>query len=175
MADLYPPMRQRPALLVFAEPLGSASTVLRRDDNGDWRIKGKLGFITATQGQLDEPGREGFQLYCERETKQAWTWAKKLLCFCAVTQDGGTEGMLFLNGLPTSVEGGTIRDLLGIAKRPVCGEEVIAWKREQGRQIGERLARNRPPTTSPHPSCHDNDRNSGTARLPPASKRRKKQ
>jgi hypothetical protein len=47
MADLYPPVRQRPALVAFAEALGSASTALRRDDNGDWRVKGKLGFIYA--------------------------------------------------------------------------------------------------------------------------------
>ena len=72
-----------PRLLAFAEALGSASNTLRRDENGDWRIKGKLGFIYAVPGTLDESGREGFQLYCERETKQAWTWSKKLLNFCA--------------------------------------------------------------------------------------------
>ena len=36
MADLYSSVRQRPALMAFAEALGSASTTLRRDDNGDW-------------------------------------------------------------------------------------------------------------------------------------------
>jgi hypothetical protein len=159
MADLYPPVRQRPALLAFAEALRSASTALRRDDNGDWRIKGKLGFIYPIPGPLGEPGREGFQLYCERETKLAWTWAKKLLSFCAVVQDGDAEGLLFLDRLPTPADAEIIRDVLGVAKRPVYGEEVIVWKREQGRQIGERSARNRPPTTSPHPiigGCHDN-------------------
>jgi hypothetical protein len=39
MADVYPTARQRPALLAFADALGSASTALPRDDKGDWRIK----------------------------------------------------------------------------------------------------------------------------------------
>jgi hypothetical protein len=152
MADVYPPARQRPALMAFAEALGSASTALRRDENGDWRIKGKLGFIYPVPGTLDEPGREGFLLYCERETKQAWTWAKKLLSFCAVTQDGDTEGVLFLDWLPTPAEAETIRDVIGVAKRPVYDEEVMARKRERGRQIGEGSAQNRPRPTSLHTS-----------------------
>src|ERR1700691_5245028 len=109
MADLYQSVRQRPALMAFAEALGSASTTLRRDDSGDWRIKGRLGFIYAVPGTLDEPGREGFLLYCERETKQAWTWAKKFLSICTVTQDCDTEGVLFLGRLPTPAEAETIR------------------------------------------------------------------
>ncbi len=163
MADVYPPMRQRPELLAFREALGSASTALRRDENGDWRIKGKLGFIYAVPGTLDEPGQESFQLYCERETKQAWTWAKKLLSFCAVSQDGDTEGVLFLGRLPTPAEAETIRDVLGVAKLPFYDEEVLAWKREQGRQMGERSAQNRLPPTSPHHwgACRENRRNFG--------------
>jgi hypothetical protein len=58
MAEV-PPVRQRPALLAFAEALGSASTALRRDESGDWRIKGKLGFIYAVPGTLDELGVRG--------------------------------------------------------------------------------------------------------------------
>jgi hypothetical protein len=143
MAGVYPPVQQRATLLAFAEALSSASTALRRDNNGDWRIKGKLGLIYAVPGILGEPSREGFQLYCERETRQAWSWAKKLLSFCAVTQDGDTEGVLFLDPLPTSAEAETSRDVLGVAKRPVYGEEVIARKREQGRKIGESSAQNR--------------------------------
>jgi hypothetical protein len=151
MPDVYPPMRQPPALIAFAEALGSASTTLRRDDRGHRRISGKLGLIYAVPGALDGPGRGGFQLYCERETKQAWTWAKKLLSFCAVTQDGDTEGVLFLDLPPNPAEAETIRDLLGVAKRPVYGEEVTAQKRERGRQIGEGSAPNRPRPTKPHP------------------------
>jgi len=100
-------VRQRPALLAFAEALGSASTALRRDENGDWRIKGKLGFIYAVPGAISGPARQGFQLFCDRETKQAWTWAKKLLRFCALTQDGDTKGTLFLDRLPTEAEAET--------------------------------------------------------------------
>jgi hypothetical protein len=118
-------MRQRPELLAFGEALGSASTALRRDENGDWRIKGKLGFIYAAPGTLDEPGQESFQLYCERETKQAWTWAKKLLSFSAVSQDGDTEGVLFLGRLPTPAEAETIQVVLGVAKLPFYDEEVL--------------------------------------------------
>jgi hypothetical protein len=61
MTDVHLPLRRCPALLEFAAAFGSASAALRRDDNDDWRIKGKLGFIYAIPGTLEEPGREGLK------------------------------------------------------------------------------------------------------------------
>jgi hypothetical protein len=142
MADAYPPVRQRRALLAFAEALVSASTALRRDENADYRISGKLGHIYAVPGTLDRPMRPSFLIYCERDTGQAWTWAKKLLGFCAVIQDGDTDGMLFLDRLPTKAEAEILRDVIGIAKHPVYSDDVLAAKRELGRRIGERSAEN---------------------------------
>jgi hypothetical protein len=44
----------------------------------------------------------------------AWTWAKKQLGFCRVTQDGDDEGILRLDRLPWPDEASEIRALLGI-------------------------------------------------------------
>jgi hypothetical protein len=139
MADVYPPVRQRPTLLAFSKALGSASTALRPDESGGWRISGKLGHVYAVPGTLDRPMRPGFLIYCERDTGQAWTWAKKRLGFCAVMQDGNT---LFLDHLPTEAEAEILRDVIGITKRPVYSDDVLAAKRELGRRIGERSEEN---------------------------------
>jgi hypothetical protein len=151
--------------LAFAAALGSASTTLRRDQCGDWRISGKLGHIYAVPGTLNRP-TPGFLIYCERETKQAWTWARKRLRFCAVTQDGDTEGALFLDRLPTEAEADILRDVIGIAKRPVYSDDVLAAKRELGRRIGDRSAENPASETSllsycPEASTEENSRDGG--------------
>jgi hypothetical protein len=78
MADVYPPVRQRPALLAFAEPLSSASTALRRDDHGDWRIKGRLGFICAVPRALHGPGREDSRLYCDPSRRMCQGWRVRI-------------------------------------------------------------------------------------------------
>ncbi len=85
MAECYPPALQRPRLIALA----GALTALRRDECGDWRITGRRGHIYAVCG-----ARGDFL----RESRQAWTWAKKLMRFCAVAQDGDTEGMLLMPG-----------------------------------------------------------------------------
>jgi hypothetical protein len=55
----------------------------------------------------------------------------------------GARVLLFLNRLPTPAAVETLRDVIGVAKRPVYGEKVMARRRERGRQIGEGLAQNR--------------------------------
>jgi hypothetical protein len=47
LMDIYPPAKQRQALLRLAEALGSAWTALRREECGSWRIKGERGWIYA--------------------------------------------------------------------------------------------------------------------------------
>lgn len=137
MADKYPPTVQRPALLKLVEALGCRDAALRRDECGDWRINGKHGYIYAVPG--------GFQIYYrgapefEEGGPQAWTWAKKLLSFAVVTQDGDTEGMLFLGRLPTPAEAEIIRDKLHIKKRAEFSDEVLAQKRERMLKARESL------------------------------------
>jgi hypothetical protein len=138
VADIYPPTRQREALLRLIEALGCWDRALRRDECSDWMLKGKYGHIYAIPGTLDRPKAEGFQIYFrgapefeEPTNSQAWTWTKKLLDpFCEVTNDGDTEGILFLDRLPTKEEAEVIRDKLGIRKRTEYDEETLARKRE---------------------------------------------
>ena len=152
MSDVYPSVRQRPVLMAFAEALSSASTALRRDDNGDWRIKGRLGFIYAVPARSTSSGREGFQLYGEPKTSRRGRGRKSSFPSAPSPRTATPEGVLFLDRLPTPAEAETILDVIGVAKRPVYDEEVMARKRERGRQIGEGSAQNRPQRTGLHPS-----------------------
>jgi hypothetical protein len=104
MSATFPPAAQRPRLLEFRQAIGARESSLRRDDCGDWAVSGTSG-------------HEGFQLHAttgERPLK--WTWIKKKLAFCRVTQDGDDEGCLSLDRLPTMAEGAIIREALGIRK-----------------------------------------------------------
>ena len=129
----------REALIKLVEALGCWDRALRRDECGDWAVFGKLGHIYAVPGTLDRKGCEGFQIYFrgaeefgEPTSSQAWTWAKKALSFCQVTNDGDNEGMLFMDRLPTAAESEIIRDKLGIRKK----REISDDERERLRAIG---------------------------------------
>jgi hypothetical protein len=135
MTDKYPPTVQRPALLKLVEALGVQERHLCRDNCGDWQIKGRFGHIYAVPGIPwgGMEGVEGFQLYFrgapefeETLTSQGWTWAKKALSFCRVTQDGDTEGFLFLDRLPSPEEAVLIRDKLGIRKKRELSDDNLA-------------------------------------------------
>jgi|SRR6516162_3692302 hypothetical protein len=140
MSDSYPPPRQRETLLKLVEALGCRDNVLRRDECSDWMIKGKLGHIYAVPGTLDRPKAEGFQIYFrgapefeEPTTGKAWTYAKQALKpFCAVTQDGDWEGLLFLDRLPTKEEAEIVRNKLGVPKK----REISDAERERLRAMG---------------------------------------
>ena len=148
MTDKYPPAVQRPALLKLVEALGCRDAALRRDECGDWRINGKYGYIYAVPG-IPWGGMEkteGFQIYFrgaefEATTSKAWKYAKEAMLFAKVTQDGGTEGLLFLARLPTPEEAATIRDKLRIPKRAEYSEEVMAQKRASMQTAREKLGR----------------------------------
>jgi hypothetical protein len=139
MADIYPPARQRAALLKLVETLGCRDACLRRDECGDWRVNGKFGHIFAVPGVLDRPTGEGFQIYYrgapefeEPNSSQGWTWAKKAMAFCAVANDGDGEGVLFLDRLPTPTEAEIIRDKLRIPKKRELSETELDRLRLQG-------------------------------------------
>jgi hypothetical protein len=128
--DTYPPAVQRPALLRFAEAIGSRADALRRDECGDWRIKGRLGHVYAVPGSIERPKTPGFQLMVMTLSSRGWTEAKRGLAFAQITQDGDDEGALFLDRLPTPIEGAVIRAKLNIFKRAVFSEETLAQKRK---------------------------------------------
>jgi hypothetical protein len=135
MTDIFPLAKQRPALLALRDALGCRDNALRRDECGDWRIVGKLGHVYAVPGSLDRPKAEGFQIYFRGSGEfeepprgsPAWSYVKKAMAFCEVTNDGDGEGMMFLDRLPTAAEAEIIRDKLGIAKK----REVSAAERER--------------------------------------------
>jgi hypothetical protein len=136
-ASNYSPAIQREALLNLIEALGCWYRALRRDECGDPGVVGKYGHIYAVPGTLDRPGVEGFQIFysedptyseaaiftvdetappkereaqIERQMKLRWAHLKKALDFCAMTNDGDGEGMLFLDRLPTPGACEIIRD-----------------------------------------------------------------
>lgn len=109
MAKIKPELEQ----LIIA--LECSLTARVKDECGDWRVVGRKGHIYV------EP--EGFYIYHDAGSKQAWTWAKKTLAFCKVTQDGDEEGMLLLDRLPDPMEAEVIRGQLGIRKLKVISDK----------------------------------------------------
>jgi hypothetical protein len=140
---MFPPAIQWPRLLEFRQAIDARQASLRRDDCGDWAVSGRAGHVYAVP--------EGFQLYVatgERPLK--WTWIKKKLGFCRVTQDGDDEGCLILDRLPTVVEAELIREALGIRKARSMSEEGLAKLisyGEKGRFKAEKTAKSGAPAT----------------------------
>ncbi len=130
MGDSYPPAKQRPALLELVKALGCRDNALRRDECGDWAVFGKHGHIYAVPGSLDRPKTPGFQIMVMGWTARGWNAAKGALAFAELTNDGDSEGALFLDRLPTPSEAEVIRHYLGVAKKAEYSDEVLARKRE---------------------------------------------
>jgi hypothetical protein len=127
MSDVFPPARQRSALLAFMAAADIRKSSLFRDDCGDWAIHGSDGYIYACPVELFPSGawafpltgaaRTGYQLMVSCSSATGWTWARKRLKFGRCTQDGDDGGAIIMDRLPTAAEGKTIRDILGIPKR----------------------------------------------------------
>jgi hypothetical protein len=100
----------RETLLPLLEALNCRRTCLRRDECGDWAIRGLKGHLYAAP--------EGFQMFvlgCG--SARAWTAAKKALAFATVTQDGDEEGGMIFSSLPTPEQAASIRRYCAIPKR----------------------------------------------------------
>jgi hypothetical protein len=105
--------------------LGAAPRSLRKDACGAWRITGNSGHIYA------RGDGESFALYVASGSAIKWTYDKKRLSFCQVTQNGDDEGVLRLHGLPSPEQAAAIRSTLGIPKRVAYSPKVLAAKRER--------------------------------------------
>ena len=101
-----------------------ASAALKRDECGDWNLFGKSGHIYAIAPM-------SFYLYCAPGSVRAWNFAKRAMSFAKVTQDGGEEGFLHMDRLPTPDEAAVIRDRLGIRKRRELSEGTLQALRER--------------------------------------------
>jgi hypothetical protein len=128
MGDRYPAAVQRDALLIFAEALSSASTAFRRDECGDPRINGSRGHVYSVPGVFLAGAEKtpGFLLYCQCESRKAWTYAKRALAFARVTQEGDDEGCLFMDRPPSTSGAETIRAYLGITKTREISDDHLA-------------------------------------------------
>jgi hypothetical protein len=76
---------------VLLAALSAWDHALRRDECKTWTIMGSRGTIHSWGD-----GKTWVLFVGERRSKQHWTWSKKNLGFCTVTQDGDDEGCLRL-------------------------------------------------------------------------------
>jgi hypothetical protein len=91
--------------------LDVSKRLLRRDECGAWRIRGRKGHIY-TWGPSG-----GWLVYCDAGTARKWAAIKRRLSFCKVTQDGDTEGCLRLLRSPTPEQAAAIREALGLRRK----------------------------------------------------------
>jgi hypothetical protein len=117
---------------------------LRRDECGAWRINGTRGSIH-TWGD-----GSSWVLYVAGRSALHWTWLKKKLSFCRVTQDGDDEGCLRLVSLPTPEQAGVIRDALGIRKRMEFAPDDLERRRASMTRLA--LTAGRAPNEAATPS-----------------------
>ena len=127
VGDVYGPKEQRAALLMFADAVG-AKRSLGADEAGNPRIEGKHGCIYVQPKTCDPGQSPKFQFYFAGHPL-GWRYAKEALAFAKVTNDSDGEGILLLDRLPTAAEGEIIRDKIGLKKRFVFSDEVLARKR----------------------------------------------
>jgi hypothetical protein len=120
-------------LAELCEALNASPSVLRRDETGLWILRGRPGCYVSTWGD-----GAGWQLVVTPEQEISalqWTWFKKRLAFCEVTQDGDAEGCFRLSRLPSAAEAEIIREILGIRKRVEYSPEERARRQEQGKRL----------------------------------------
>jgi hypothetical protein len=111
---------QQKALLAA---LNAWDRALRRDECGAWAIRGSRGTIH-TWGD----GRS-WVLFVACRSALHWTYTKRRLSFCTVTQDCDDEGCLRLGQLPTPEQAEFIRDILGVRKRMEFDPEQLEHRR----------------------------------------------
>jgi len=115
MAEAYWTSEEQAAdkalLLTFLDALDGAQAAMRLDECRLWTIRGRHGYVS-TWGDS-----ECFLLFVRCRSPMHWTYTKRRLDFCLVTQDGDDEGCLRLDRSPTAAEAREIRKALGIHQR----------------------------------------------------------
>jgi hypothetical protein len=93
------------------EALNGAFRSLGRDECGTCRLLGSRGHIYRDdRGE----GGDGWLLYVRCRSGRHWTYTKRALAFCRLTQDGDDEGCLRLDRLPSAAEAEEIRQAVGL-------------------------------------------------------------
>jgi hypothetical protein len=114
------------------DALNASPSTLRRDDCGLWVLRGARGYCS-TWG--DDATWQIVMAPEQEMTALRWTWAKRRLSFCEVTQDGDAEGVFRLHQLPTAAEAEEIRSVLGLWKRTEWSPEALARRQQAGRLL----------------------------------------
>jgi hypothetical protein len=72
---------------------------------------------------------------------KGWGRAKAQLPFCRVHQDGGADGVLCMDRLPTAAEGAVIRKAMGIRKRRPVSLHLLpgAYKPGEDRPVSGKI------------------------------------
>ena len=83
------------------EALHGAFCSLGHDKCGDWCLRGSRGHIYRDGS--------GWLLCVRCRSTMHWTYTKKRLAFCRLTQGGDDEGCLHLDRLPSAAEAHEIR------------------------------------------------------------------
>jgi hypothetical protein len=111
--------------------LNAWDRALRRDDCSAWCIHGIKQYKREVFRNSIHTYGDGrtWALYVHCRSSQHWTWTKKKLSFCTMTQDGDDEGVLRLHQLPTAEQSDVIRDILGIRKRMEFSPEDLERRR----------------------------------------------
>jgi hypothetical protein len=137
MKNTYPShedaSRDKANLNLLLEALNASPSALRRDENGLWILRGRPGCYVSTWG--DGASWQLAVVPKQEISALQWTWFKKRLAFCELTQDGDSEGCLRLHRLPTPAEAEIIREILGIRKRVEYSPEELARRQEQGKRL----------------------------------------
>src|SRR5262249_9496414 len=116
--------REQQRLLLSA--LNVWDRALRKDECNAWCIFGKHGKIyTWGDGKT-------WVLYACCQSSKGWTYAKRRLAFCELTQDAAWEGCLRLHHLPTVAQAEEIRQVLGIRKKMEVSAETLERLRATG-------------------------------------------
>src|SRR5262249_11167262 len=82
--------------------------------------------------------RQTWVLFVACRSPMHWTYTKRRLAFCNLTQDCDDEGTLRLHRLPTDEEATVIRGILGIRKRMEFGPEELERRRASMTKLGAR-------------------------------------
>jgi hypothetical protein len=101
------PLTDKDRLERLREALNGALRSLGRDECGTRRLLGSRGHIYCD-------GDDGWLLYVRCRSAKHWTWTKRRLAFCHLTQDGADEGCLRLDRLPSTAEAEAIRQAVGL-------------------------------------------------------------
>jgi hypothetical protein len=135
MADIYPPARQREALLKLVEALGCWDRALKRDERGAPRPSASTDTSMRSWERSTGPRARASRCISARSRPvRKRGLVQEGAAVLRIDAGWWGKGLLFLDRLPTAKEAEVIRGKLGIRKRAQFDEETLTRKREAMRK-----------------------------------------